>query len=470
MRNLLVLFRKDFLNFWRDRAAVIITFLVPIVLIYIFGYVFGLNKSGDSGPAGIDLAVVNLSSDPAAQVLVKALDAEKTFHVITTTKGADGRPRPLTEADARSAIRNNGYRFALVIPKDLIPDQGIGIHLKFLSNPRNEIEAQTVNGVLQKTIFTNVPSLLGRSLQESARRYVGAARLDTFNRSLATAIADTFGGDRTQILRNIESGGFGFPAEPKPAADTGLRRIDTPTPAATSAGTPKAAQDSTDRVRDVFDHIIRIDSEQVVGRQVKNPMASRLVGGYAIMFLLFAASGSSTSLFEEKKAGVFLRLLSGPVTGGQILGAKFLFGVVLGLIQLTVLFLAGQVLYNLDLWSHLAPLLVVSLFASAACSSFGMAIAAVSPTQGAAQGLTTFLVLTMSAIGGAWFPVSFMPAFIQKLSHITVVYWSVEGFTDVLWAGRSLVGVMPSLGALALMAALILSFALWRFNRGRLFD
>lgn len=464
MRNLLVLFRKDFLNFWRDRAAVVITFLVPIVLIYIFGYVFGLNKSGDSGPMGIDLAVVNLSTDPAAGVLVKALEAEKTFHVITTTKGADGLPRALTETDVRDAIRNNAYRFALIIPKDLIPDTGFGIHLKFLSNPRNEIESQTVNGVLQKTIFTNVPSLLGRSLQESARRFVGAARLDSFNRSLAATIADTFGGDRARILKNIESGGFGYADATKPENDAGLRRLDTP-----SAAAP-AAKAAPDRARDVLGRIIRIDSEQVVGRQVKNPMASRLVGGYAIMFLLFAASGSSTSLFEEKKAGLFLRLLSGPVTRGQILGAKFLFGVVLGLIQLSVLFLAGHLLYDLELWRHLIPLLVVSLFASAACSAFGMAIAAVSRTQGAAQGLTTFLVLTMSAIGGAWFPVSFMPAFIQRISHFTVVYWSVEGFTDVLWAGQSLAGVLPTLGALALMAALILGFALWRFNRGRIFD
>ena len=470
MRNLLVLFRKDFLNFWRDRAAVVITFLVPIVLIYIFGYVFGLNKSGDSGPTGIDLAVVNLSTDPAAGVLVRALEAEKTFHIITTARGSDGLPRPLTEADVRAAIRNNAYRFALVIPKDLIPDTGFGIHLKFLSNPRNEIEAQTVNGVLQKTIFTNVPSLLGRSLQESARRYVGAARLDSFNRSLASTIADTFGGDRARILKNIESGGFGIAEAAKPDADAGLRRLDTPAPSTPVATAPKAAQGATDHARDVLGRIIRIDTEQMVGRQVKNPMASRLVGGYAIMFLLFAASGSSTSLFEEKKAGLFLRLLSGPVTRGQILGAKFLFGVVLGLIQLTVLFLAGHLLYDLELWRHLVPLLVVSLFASAACSAFGMAIAAVSRTQGAAQGLTTFLVLTMSAIGGAWFPVSFMPAFIQKLSHFTVVYWSVEGFTDVLWAGQSLAGVMPTLAALALMAALILGFALWRFNRGRIFD
>ncbi len=467
MRNLLVLFRKDFLNFWRDRAAVIITFLVPMVLIYIFGFVFGLNKTGDAGPTGIDLAVVNLSSDPGALDLVNALKAEKTFHVITTTHDPHGQPRPLTEADVRAALHNNAYRFALIIPRDLIPDEGFGIHLKFLSNPRNEVETQTVNGVLQKTIFSNVPTLLGRSLQKSARRFVGGPRLEAFNRHLADSIADTFGGDRNRIFHNIEAGGFGIATdEPKPH-DPALRTLDP----ASTPGTPSPdAKKATSAVGDAFTRIIHIETEQVAGKDVKNPMAARLVGGYAIMFLLFAASGSSTSLFDEKKAGLFQRLLSGPVTRGQILGAKFLFGVVLGLLQLVVLFVAGHLMYDLGLWQHLIPLLVVSLCAAAACSAFGMLIAAVSPTQGAAQGLTTFLVLTMSAIGWAWFPVSFMPAFIQKISHLTVVYWSVEGFTDVLWAGQSLGDILPTLGALAAISAIIMAVALWRFNRGRIFD
>jgi len=39
---------------------------VPIILIYLFGHVFGL-FSQDSGPAEIPIAVVNLSPEPAAQ-------------------------------------------------------------------------------------------------------------------------------------------------------------------------------------------------------------------------------------------------------------------------------------------------------------------------------------------------------------------------------------------------------------------
>jgi ABC-2 type transport system permease protein len=216
--------------------------------------------------------------------------------------------------------------------------------------------------------------------------------------------------------------------------------------------------------------MVKIETEQVAGKEVKNPMAARLVGGYAIMFLLFAVSGSVTTLFEEKNSGVFQRLLSSPVRPAHILGARFLFGVILGLVQIAALFCAGRVFFGLEIFGHGAALFAVSLSAAAACSAFGMLIAAVSPSAAAANGIATFVVLSMSAVGGAWFPVSFMPDYIQRISKLTLVYWSVEGFADVLWAGKSLLEVLPTVGILAGIAAGVMAVAVWCFSRGKLFD
>src|SRR5882724_11166895 len=98
MSVIVTLVRKDIANFLRNRAAVGITFFVPIALIYIFGWVFGLNQK-DNGPTGIRLAVVNASDNPGAQKLVDALKAEKAFRVITTTENPDKSTRPLMEVD-----------------------------------------------------------------------------------------------------------------------------------------------------------------------------------------------------------------------------------------------------------------------------------------------------------------------------------------------------------------------------------
>jgi len=215
---------------------------------------------------------------------------------------------------------------------------------------------------------------------------------------------------------------------------------------------------------------VKLETEQVVGAQVKNPQATGLVGGWAIQFLLFALSASAASLFRERDAGLFQRLLAGPLTRAHILWSKFLYGVILGLVQLVVLFVASSWLYGIDVLPHLGLLAVVCVFAAAACTSFGMLIAAIAPSPEAASGLATFLIMLMSALGGAWVPISLMPEFIQQFSKLTLVYWSMEGFSAVLWAGHGLGQLLPLLGILGGITAAVMSVAVWRFNRGRIFD
>ena len=82
MRLILTLLHKDFMRLFRDKAALSLTFIVPLALIYLFGQIFGVNQK-DTGPNGIPLAVVNQSDNPAAARLLAALQAEPAFRVLT---------------------------------------------------------------------------------------------------------------------------------------------------------------------------------------------------------------------------------------------------------------------------------------------------------------------------------------------------------------------------------------------------
>jgi ABC-type transport system involved in multi-copper enzyme maturation permease subunit len=385
MRILLTLVGKDFAILRRNRAALIFTFVVPMVVIYIVGLAFGLGRK-DTGATGIPFAVVDESDNPAARKLVDALQEEKTFRLLTTFVEPGKPARPLTEADLRPMIRDRQFSYALVIPADFITDSRLGLRLKILSDSRNDIEDQMVSGILQKTIFLRMPQLLGQ-----------------------------------------------------PAIDT-------------------------------VSHFVKIDREQVVGKDVKNPAATRIVGGYAVMFLLFALSSSAAAFFEEQNAGLFQRLLSSPVSKGQLLWGRFLYGVLFGLVQLVALFFAGHVLYGVDVFGHLGNLLIICASVAAACTAFGMLLPTITRSAAAASSLATLLVIAMSACGGAWFPVSFMPEFMQHIAKFTLVYWAIEGFSAVLWAGDSLWQLLPILGILLGTTAVVMILAVWRFNRSPIFE
>ena len=234
---------------------------------------------------------------------------------------------------------------------------------------------------------------------------------------MAGTVAQAFGGDPAVIERDMQQGGFGLGAlgSDRPAADT---KADSP------GG-------------DIFSKLVKIDAEQVVGKDVKSPTATRIVGGYAVMFLLFALSNASAAFFDEKNSGVFQRVLSTPVTRAQLLWSRFLYGVLFGLGQLMALFFAGHLLYGVDVFGHFGNLILVCASVAAACTGFGMLLSAVTRSPDAARSLATLLVITMSACGGAWFPISFMPEFMQQVAHFTIVYWAIEGFGAVLWAGNS---------------------------------
>ena len=428
MHQVLSLLRKDIRLFLRNKVAFGLTFVVPLVLVYIFGQVFGVSRSS-SGPTGVQIAVVNETDE--------AMEAESAFRVITTWANDDGIEEPLTADRTRALIRDNKLRFGLVFPPDTMSEARFGLRLIFLNNSRNDIETQTVSGLLQKVIFTSAPQALMTSLRDQTEAFIGPAETNTFYDGMARSISDAFDLEYDEVRADMEAGVMNFGAA---EAETG---DDENTTAETSS---------------FIDNLVRIENEQLAGVDVK------------IMFLLFSVSGASTALFEEKQAGIFHRLLASPVSRSHILWSKYLFNMLLGLVQLTVLFIAGQLMFGIEVLPHLPSLLVVALCASIACTAFGMLLSAIAPNPAAASGLATFLILTMSAIGGAWFPTSFMPEFIQSISKLTLVYWSMEGFLAVLWAQKSIFEILPILGVLLAMAAVVNAFSIWRFNRGNLFD
>ena len=450
MSTILTLLAKDFANLRRNRGALILSLVVPMLLIYIMGMVFGINRK-DAGPSNIPLAVVNESADPAAVQIVDALRKEKSFQVVTQFTNPDKSTRSLNESDVRTMIRDHNLSYGVIIPADLVSDERVGIHLKILFDPRNDMETRMVNGLLQQVLMPSMSTMLGKSLVTRGEKLLGKARSDQFNQTMANNIAETFGGDPKVILQKIQSGSFG------------LDRL-------TSNDSPGQSGNGNGNVNDLMTNLVRIDHEQVVGTDVKNPNATRIVGGYAVMFLLFALSGGSAAFFDEKNTGIFRRLLSAPVTRSQLLWSRFFYGILFGLGQLTTLFIAGQLLYGVDATGHLFNLIIACTCIAAACTAFGMLLSAITRSSTAANSLATLLVITMTATGGAWFPLSIMPQFMQQLAHFSLVYWAMDAFFGVLWAGDSFIKLLPTFGVLIGIAAVIMSIALWRFNRSPLFE
>lgn len=434
MKKIISLITKEYILFWNDKVAVSLTFLVPIFLIFIFGSIFG---GGTSSPTGIRLALVNESDAYIAHKLEKTLDTMSVFRIIKTFTDEEGKQIEFDSTSVKDFVRKGSASSALVIPEDAYSDTSTGLKLKFYYDPRNDIEMQLVQGILQKTIMEQLPQMFSKNMLRQTEKFLGPDSGRFFNSEMALVISKYFDVDTSEIL------------------NPDLNEEET-----------NADEDTAGGSVDFFNNILQLEKQQLVGQDIKSPMATRNVGGWAMMFLLFTLTASSASLFDDKKNGVVLRILSGPISKADILWSKYIFCISLGVLQIFVLFLAGKFLYQVDIFSNIFNLFLMILAGATVCASFGMLLAAVSKTAAQANGWGTFLILAMSAIGGAWFPTFLMPSYVQFFSKLTFVYWTVEGFIEVLWRGVGLIDILPHLGILTGMAIIIISITLWQFKKG----
>jgi ABC-2 type transport system permease protein len=157
------------------------------------------------------------------------------------------------------------------------------------------------------------------------------------------------------------------------------------------------------------------------------------VAGTAIMMLLFSVTAMGMAMLDEKAEGTLKKLIVSPINPSSILFGKMISVNVISMMQLAVMFIFGWVVFGLDVPSHIPSLLVMIFCTAYACSSFGVFLVSFAKSRSQVQGMSTLVIMTMSALGGSMVPSFIMPAFMQKLGVITVNYWGVQGFYDIFW-------------------------------------
>jgi len=178
---------------------------------------------------------------------------------------------------------------------------------------------------------------------------------------------------------------------------------------------------------------VAIEMNPVVEEKQSSPGLIQAVSGTAVMMLLFGLAAMGAGLLEEKENGTLKRLLYAPIRANNILFGKTIASMLMAMLQLCVLFFYAAFAFHLDLGKNVPALITMMLTTAFACSGFGMFLASIAKSRQQVQVLSSVIVLSMSAIGGSMIPTFLMPAFMQKISVISINYWSIQGFYDIYW-------------------------------------
>jgi len=175
------------------------------------------------------------------------------------------------------------------------------------------------------------------------------------------------------------------------------------------------------------------------------PLIAFYAAGIGMMFLLFTCSAAGGSLLEEEESGTLERILCSRLGMGRLLVGKWVWVALLGFAQMTVMFAWGAAVFGLDLLGHLPGFVIVTAFTTAAASGLGLVLAAACRSRAQLGGLSTIVILVMSAVGGSMFPRFLMPEAMQKAGLLTFNGWALDAYQKVFWREQSLLDLWPQL-------------------------
>jgi ABC-2 type transport system permease protein len=410
------LLRIGFINLRRDRVAQSLTFLMPIIFFSIFAMVFGNQKSGTRQ---VRVAVVDEDRSDYSKALVTALQKEGGL-AVQTAAGKDAGGAPLDRAAAQQLVKAGTLGIALVLPKGLGATRqmwesgGTRTAAQLYEDPSDPVGPEVVRGLLEKVSFTAMPGTLAQDGIAMFRKYAGP---------LTPAQEGAVDG----WMSSLQAPG----ADPAASGDAGNSAFGLP-----------------------------VETINVVHPGADNgSTVSFYAAGVGVMFLLFSCSAAGGALLDEEESGTLGRLLSSRAGMRGVLLGKWIFLTIVGILQLTVMFTWGAVMFKLPLLSHLPGFSIMTVFTAAAASALGLVLATASRSRAQLSGISTTLILTMSALGGSMFPRFLMSETMQKIGLVTFNAWALDGYLKVFWYERPLVELWSQLAVLSVLTVVFLAVA-----------
>ena len=395
---------KDTVHVYRDIAGLAMMFIAPLVLATVLGAAFG---SGDNfSIAAVRTVIVDQdkgagAGTPAAGAMLSAaLESPDLGDLLAIT-------RLDSPEKARTAVDDGDAAAAVIIPA--------GLSSALASSVAQEANVE---------IYKDPALVVGPSIVAAVTESV----VQTLNGSRAAAAAAA----RLAVSRGV--------------TDTArLAGI------ASKAGTAFALQAQTDA-----QVTVEARNPVVEGSIEKRPnVASQVLIGMMLFFMLFGAATPAHSVLEEHRNGTLSRLFTTPTPRSIILSGKFLAVFVVVLVQAAILLLAGLLLFKAG-WGEPGPVVVLTVCSAIVAASLGLVTVSFAKTVGQAGAVSSAIFVFLGLLSGNFTGTIVTSGPFATIRRISPVGWLLEGWSKLLYGG--------SWGSIALPVLVALAFAVVFFT------
>lgn len=377
---------KDLKLFFKDKRSMMLTFAIPIALITLFAFAFGGTGKNESDKK-ITLLLSDLDNTPASKNVFATLDTLNSIKI-----------KQISLEDAEKEIKKGDASCVLVIHKGFSDslNNGTNLPLELKYDQAKEIQV----GLLQQSL---IPKIIMLPFSSGNSKSMMSNRLKKMIGSSNPQAEEAIQMQSDNLFETISKGISESNSKEKVNPATSFMSSDIK-----------------------MTKLIKADNDSQLG-------LIQAVAGTSVMMLLFSVVGIGMGLLDEKQEGTLKRLLYSPMNPTNILFGKMISANIISILQLVIMFVFASIVFGLKIMDHLPGLTITILATAFACSAFGVLLASFAKNRQQVQGLSTLIILVMSAIGGSMIPLFIMPSIMQKVAVVSVNYWSIQGFYDVFW-------------------------------------
>lgn len=189
------------------------------------------------------------------------------------------------------------------------------------------------------------------------------------------------------------------------------------------------------------------------------------VMGLAAMMVTFMLS--IISFVHERSASTLDRLLSTPVTEGEIVaGYALAFGFV-GLIQSCVIMTAAILLFNVMIVGNVLLALLVVFILGVGNQGLGFMLSSVAKNEFQAIQFLPLILFPSILLSGVFWPIEAVPTILRPVSYFIPLTYAVEGLRSVMIRGWSVDGIWLQLIILIGFATAMLMLSAYALKRRR---
>ncbi len=212
---------------------------------------------------------------------------------------------------------------------------------------------------------------------------------------------------------------------------------------------------------------------QLIG-PAANPYLQAYGGDYFSFVLIGVAfsgyfgvglSSFSNSLRQAQTTGTLEAMLSTPTSFSTIIISSTIWSYLMTSLQVVVYLLIGALFLDVDLkMGNLGAALIILILTVISFSSLGILAASFIMVLKRGNPVTWVFGTISSLLGGIYYPIDVMPAWLQFFSHLLPVTYALRGMRLALLQGASFVTLAKDILVLSLFCIILLPLGLFAFR------